>query len=175
MTTFVYTPLTASQLVPIRPQRVLDTRNTAGRSNILNRAGNLDSAGRLIANHTIVIDLSGLVVAAGGAFCNLTAVQPLSGGYLTLWPDGSRPATSSLNFAAGAVIANFAVTGTSATDTVSIYASTTTHVGLDVTAFAVESAAQVNPAVLSATVAVSARRLEQRRRAGSLPSWYRAR
>jgi hypothetical protein len=59
-TGFVYTEVTANQLVAIIPQRVLDTRRASGRVNIVNPGGNLDSAGRLLASHQIQIDLSGL-------------------------------------------------------------------------------------------------------------------
>jgi hypothetical protein len=172
---FVYTEFTANQVVTIVPHRILDTRSSGGRANILNAAGNLDSSGRLVAGHTINIDLSGLEVAAASAFCNLTAVQPVAGGFMTLFPGGTRPATSSINFGAGAIIANFAVTGTSSTDTISIYSAATSHVLLDITAFNVGSPGQINPAILppSASSATS-RQLAARAKAGTLPDWYRS-
>jgi hypothetical protein len=171
---FVYTEYTSSQLVPITPQRILDTRTVAGRSHITNPSGNLDSAGRLRAGKTIVISMGGLVVAAVAAYCNLTAVTPSTAGYLTLWAGGTRPPTSSINYAAGAVIANFAVTGTSATDTVSIFSYATSHVLLDVAAFAVGNAGQVTAAVSAiAGPNQTSQRLAARARAGTLPSWYK--
>lgn len=171
---FVYTEFTANQVVTIVPQRILDTRGSSGRAHILNAAGNLDSSGRLLAGHTINIDLSSLEVAAASAFCNLTAVQPLAGGFMTLFPGGTRPATSSINFTAGAIIANFAVTGTSSTDTVSIYSAATSHVLLDITAFNVGNPAQIASSILppSASSATS-RQLAARAKAGTLPNWYR--
>jgi hypothetical protein len=176
LTGFVYSEFTANQLVTIKPQRILDSRTVAGRAHITNPAGNLDSAGRLLAGHTIVITLSSLEVAAAAAFCNLTAVGPLTGSFMTLWPGGTRPATSSLNFAANAIIANFAVTGTSASDTVSIFSAATTHVLLDITAFAVGNPGQVNPAILaSARLSATSQRLAARAKAGTLPDWYAAR
>jgi hypothetical protein len=172
-TSFVYTEVTANQLVTIIPQRVLDSRFPSTRVHILNPSGNLDSTGRLLGGHQIEIDLSGLEFAAAGAFCNFTAVVPLSAGYMTLWQGGTRPATSSINFAANAVIANFAVTGVSGTDSVFIFANVTTHVILDVTAFAVGSRAQINPSILPATAAASSsQRLAARVKAGTVPRWY---
>jgi hypothetical protein len=169
----VYTEFTANQVVPIVPQRILDTRTSAGRVNILNKSGNLDSAGRLLGGHTINIDLSGLEVAAASAFCNLTVVSPLSGGYMTLFPGGTRPATSSINFTTGAVIANFAVTGTSNIDTVSIFSSATSHVLLDITAFNVGSPGQIRPAIrLPSALSATSRQLAARAKAGTLPEWY---
>ena len=170
---FVYTEFTANQVVTIKPQRILDTRTSAGRVHILNKAGNLDSAGRVLGGHTINIDLSGLEVAAASAFCNLTVVSPLSGGFMTLFPGGTRPATSSINFTKGAVIANFAVTGTSNTDTVSIFSSATSHVLLDITAFNVGSPAQINPVILPTSASgATNRQLAARAKAGTLPDWY---
>lgn len=172
---FVYSEFTANQLVPITPQRVLDTRYSGGRANIVNGAGNLDSAGRLLAGHSVDIDLSNLEFAATAAYCNITIVGPLSGGWLTLWPGGTRPSVSSINFTAKAVIANFAVTGTSATDTVTIFASTTTHVLLDVTAFAVGSPNQINPTVIPGAVTMASQRRATRARTHHVPSWYSSR
>jgi hypothetical protein len=171
---FVYTEFTANQVVTIIPHRILDTRTVNGRLSILNKTGNLDSAGRLLAGHTINIDLGSLEVAAASAFCNLTAVRPLTGGFMTLFPGGTRPSTSSINFSAGAVIANFAATGTSPTaDTVSIFSSATSHVLLDITAFNVGSPAQINPAIVpSAALIATGRQLAQRAKAGTLPDWY---
>ena len=169
---FVYTEWTASQVVSIIPQRVLDTRVPSGRTNILNPTGNLDSAGRLLGGHAIVIDLSGLQFAAAAAFCNLTVVTPLRGGFLTLWAGGTRPATSSVNFAANDVVGNFAVTGVSGADSVSIFANNTTHVVLDITAFSVGNPnQQLNPDILPAAAASPSQRLAARARSGNLPSW----
>jgi hypothetical protein len=171
---FVYTEFTANQVVTIIPQRILDTRTVTGRNSIVNKTGNLDSAGRLLAGHTINIDLRSLEVAAASALGNLTVVRPLTGGYMTLFPGGTRPNTSSINFSAGAVIANFAATGTSGTDTVSIFSSATSHVLLDITAFNVGSPAQINPGILpSAALIATGRRLAQRAKAGTLPHWYK--
>jgi hypothetical protein len=170
----VFTEFTANQVVTITPQRVLDTRSSGGRANILNPAGNLDSTGRLLGGRTIEIDLSGLEFAAASALCNLTAVSPLTAGYMTLFPGGTKPATSSINFAKGAVIANFAVTGTSGTDTVSLFSNTTSHVLLDITGFNVGSPSQINPTVLgAAATSAGKRQLAERSKAGTLPSWYR--
>lgn len=145
-----------------------------GRSKITNAGGgNLDAAGRLVAGHTIVINLIGLVSGATAAYCNLTAVSPLAGGYMTLWPGGTRPATSSINFTKGAIVANFAVTGITNSDTaatVSIFSSATTHVILDVTAFAVGAPGQITSGLVP-TSAQAAARGQQAQAAGTLPRY----
>jgi hypothetical protein len=138
----VYTSLSASQLIPVVPFRAVDTRTVAGRATIVNPAGNLDSAGRLIGGHTIQIDLGDEVFQATAVLANLTVTQAVDSGYLTLWPGGARPGTSTLNYPAGQTVANFTVSGLNS-DTVRLYAQRTTHVVLDVVAFAAGSPADV--------------------------------
>jgi hypothetical protein len=172
LTSFVYTGYTANQMVAINPQRILDSRTQTGRDNVTNPSGNFDSKGRLLAGHTIEVTLAGLEMGAAAAYCNLTVVAPLDTGWMTLWAGDAQPATSSINFITGAVIANFAVTGTSASDTVSIYTTATTHVLLDITAFAIASPGQVNPTILAiAGASMTSKRLAARARAGMLPTW----
>jgi hypothetical protein len=144
----VFTSYNSSRLVPVMPFRAVDTRTTAGRANILNRTGNLDSAGRLIGGHTLEIDLGNQVFQGTAVFANLTVTQAVASGYLTLWPSGTRPGTSSLNHSAGQVLSNFSVSGLSSTDTVRLYATSTAHVLLDVVAFAAGRRSDVNRAVL---------------------------
>ena len=163
----VFTSYNASRLVPVRPFRAVDTRTSAGRANIVNRTGNLDSAGRLLGGHTIEIDLGDEVFQGTGVFANLTATQAMDSGFLTLWPSGTRPGTSTLNYSTGQTVANFAVSGLSFTDTVQLYATRTTHVLLDVVAFAVGSPSDVNPAVLAAAGPSSLSRP-----ARQAPTWY---
>jgi hypothetical protein len=147
----VYTSLSASQLIPVRPFRAVDTRTTAGRANILNRSGNLDSAGRLIGGHTIEIDLGDHVFQGTAVYANLAVIQAVASGYLTVWPSGTRPGTSALNHAAGQVVSNFCVSGLSFADTVRVYAKATTHVLMDVVAFAAGGPEDVNGPLLAAT------------------------
>ena len=119
------TPLVAagspSRLVPLQsPVRVLDTR----------RAG-----GRLAAEETRVVDLGELIPAgATSVVVNLTAVDATGDGYLTAWDAaGDRPATSTLNVAAGRAVATH-TTCTCASGRLRIAASTSTHVIVDVQA-----------------------------------------
>ena len=156
----VYTSLSASQLIPVVPFRAVDTRTAAGRAIIVNPAGNLDSAGRLIGGHSIQIDLTDEVFQGTAVFANLTATQALDSGFLTLWPGGTRPGTSALNYSTGQTVANFAVSGLDS-DTVRLYAQRTTHVLLDVVAFAAGSPVDVfraPQAVAGVTLAGQARK-----------------
>jgi hypothetical protein len=163
----VFTSYNASRLFPVMPFRAVDTRTTAGRAKVLNPAGNFDSAGRLIGGHTIEIDLGDHVFQGTGVFANMTVTQAVSDGYLTLWPSGTRPGTSALNYSANQVVSNFGVSGLSFQDTVRVYAKSTTHVLLDVVAFAAGSPEDVN-GPLSAT-AGAAKLAGPARKA---PAWY---
>lgn len=149
----VYTSLSASQVIAVRPVRVVDTRTSAGRANIVNRSGNLDGAGRLIGGHTIEIDLSGHVFEGAAVFANLAVTEPESSGYLTLWPSGTRPGTASLNHPADQTVSNFCVSGLSGLDSVRLYAQRTAHVVLDVVAFAAGSPDDVNGPLLARSTA----------------------
>ncbi len=149
----VFTETTANQVIGITPQRILDTRNSAGRTNILTGAQHVGSTG-LVGGQWIQLDLSGLVILAESVFINLTAVSPTAAGYLTASNQslaaGVAPTTSSLNFVKGVNLANFAVVPTDPADFLSfwIYARTTTQILADVTAVNVPSSLWVNPGVL---------------------------
>jgi hypothetical protein len=63
---------------------------------------------------------------------NVTVANPVSGGYLTLFPQGaSLPSTSSINFNAGAAIANGVIVGLSSAGHMAIYASAQTDIIFD--------------------------------------------
>jgi hypothetical protein len=67
---------------------------------------------------------------------NVTAVDAAAHGYLTCWPDGvTQPPMSSLNFPAAAAQANAVTVALSAAGMMHIYASQTTDVIFDATAF----------------------------------------
>ena len=88
------------QYRPLTPARILDTRTGTG-----------GVTGPIAGGRTIAIP----VVGQGGVpnsgvaavVLNLTATDPRGAGYLTVYPSGSpRPASSSLNYVAGATVAN---------------------------------------------------------------------
>jgi hypothetical protein len=149
--TWAHTTAWATMTIAIRPQRILDTRSPAGRVNIISGAGNIDSSGRLIGGRTIQVailhaDQPSQVLA------NVTVAKPVAQGYVTVWGDGIRPGTSSVNFfGAGQVLSNYVESPagrTGVTDVISIFASVTTAVIVDVCGFLVADPAQVNEAVL---------------------------
>ena len=138
----VHTEATANVYAPLAaPDRILDTRTVAGRANIVNASGNLDSFGRVLKGHTIFINLDSLAFFAEAVSANITVTGMAGGGFLTVWSGAvARPTTSTINFST-ATLANFLVSGVAAPPTtisttvvnaIAIFASQTTHVILDV-------------------------------------------
>jgi len=153
---FLYSSGNANLLAPITPTRALDTRAVDGRTHIAS-PNVLDGSGRLIAGQTLVLDLSPYTFNSYAIFANLTAVTPAADGYLTLFPTGvTRPNASNVNYTPSLfALSNFAVSGTGAfsvnssiVDAVSIYASQTTHVILDLVALSVPQWANVTPSLI---------------------------
>ena len=164
----MHTDATAISYVPlVAPRRMLDTRTSSGRANVLDPSGKFDSTGRLLARKTIHINLTSMVNFGDGVTSNLTVTKPASAGFLTLWSGAvARPTASSINFVAGQTIANLTVSGlaefsTTATDTIAIFASATTHVILDVAAFAVRDLGQVLVPFASPAASARAQRARQ--------------
>lgn len=148
---FLYSNGNATQTVLLfTPQRVLDTRNAANRTGILN-PNVLDSQFRVIGGQTLNVDIGDFVLFGQGLLANLTVVNPVNGGFVTVFPFGfPRPNIASINHQVGGVLSNFTGTaiGWSADpagpqDVISIFCQRTTHIILDVVAFTVGSVDQI--------------------------------
>jgi hypothetical protein len=154
LSALVFTDQVAIQPVPITPTRVVDTRNAAGRRRLIVPAGSTDSTGRVIGGRSVTLVLSDMVASFGAVYANVVSTGSTAGGFLQIYPADPRPGASTVNFAAGQTIANFSLTGLNFDDTngftVKLFASVTSHIVVDVTAFAVGSSAFVNPAFLPA-------------------------
>jgi hypothetical protein len=184
---FVYNTFNASMIVPVQPTRVFDTRAASGRARIVNPAGNLDSLGRLIGGHRIDIDMVDFSFFSFGIFVNLTVVQPVADGFLSIFPwtpEGTFPGTSNINYSKSLfALSNFALTAAGhfvdgagvLHDRVSIFANTTTHVLMDVSGFVVPSAGNVNQTITAVgtqdATSKSLRSAAQRR--VKAPAWYK--
>lgn len=117
------------------PIRLLETR-AAGLDATVD--GDDVGGGRLQAGSITPLQVAGrgvIPAAASAAVLNLTAIDPASQGYITLFPCPSGsvsstdiPTASNLNFSAGQTVANSALVGLGAAGQVCIYTSATTHV-----------------------------------------------
>jgi uncharacterized protein (DUF1501 family) len=110
-----FRPTPSTQLVPLVPQRLLDTR-----------VGNGAPAGRLNGPGTIDLQVTGRggvpSVGADAVVLNVTAVQPSAGGYVSVWPSGeAQPVISNLNYATGRTVPNLVVCKLSAGGRVSFF------------------------------------------------------
>ena len=85
----------ALHLVPIVPQRLLDTRAGVGAWR-----------GRMASGGTIDVTPANIT---GSVIGTLTVIDPRGDGYVTAWGDGARPGTSNVNVQQNEVIANFVV------------------------------------------------------------------
>ena len=170
----VYTSVSANQLLPITPQRAADTRTASGRTRLVNRVGNVDSSGRALAGHTLELDLSDLVFEGTAVYLNLTVVGPAGSGFLTVWPSGARPNTSSLNYLANQVIANFAVTALSTADTVLLQSTALTHLVVDVVGFVAGDWSHVNPTIHPAAAALAQLAVAPPAARRTAPDWFAA-
>jgi len=104
---------------PRSPVRALDTR---------------DGSGRLEAGGVRAVSLAGLIPPGSVAVAlNLTVVSPDQGGYATVFACGNPlPGTSTVNFEAGQVVANFAASALGQSDGICIFSSAATDLVVDV-------------------------------------------
>jgi hypothetical protein len=63
---------------------------------------------------------------------NVTVAEPDGSGFVTVYPCGTRPLASSLNFVAGQVVPNAVIAPVSATGEICLYSMTPTHLLADV-------------------------------------------
>ena len=111
---------------PITPTRLMDTRRGLG-GLVLGPGERRDLSVRQFG------DKPG--TPAGAVSLNVTATEPTSAGYLTVWPsDVAQPKASTLNFTPGETIPNAVVVGAGRDGLISIYNSSgSTQVIVDVT------------------------------------------
>ena len=63
---------------------------------------------------------------------NATVTEPDGAGYLTVWPDGSQPVVSNLNYATGQTVANGTLVKVGADAKVRFWLTTTAHLVVDI-------------------------------------------
>jgi hypothetical protein len=67
---------------------------------------------------------------------NITAINPLGRGFVTVYPCGERPNASSLNFSsAGVVVGNELVAKVNGDGNICVFASTSTHMTADIVGY----------------------------------------
>ena len=80
-----------------------------------------------------VTDLAGIpALGVGAVSLNVTATQPSGPGYITVYPCGTRPGASNLNFVTGQTVPNAVIAPVSANGEVCFFSNVATHVIADV-------------------------------------------
>jgi YVTN family beta-propeller protein len=115
------------QLVTVTPCRVVDTRNANG------TFGGPPIQGRSSRSFPIPQGSCGIPPSAASYSLNVTVVPHGDLGYLTIWPTGEdQPVVSTMNSLDGRIKANAAILPAGYQGAVSIYATDTTDVVLDI-------------------------------------------
>jgi hypothetical protein len=134
---------------PISPLRICDTRK--GTDVISSIYGQCDNSGEVLAANksmsvggieTALINAAGSTASAStlaapvAVVLNVTAVNPTSSGYLTVYPSSSaQPTTSSVNFTAGTIQASQVVVDVGSGGSFNVYSSSNVNVVVDVEGF----------------------------------------
>ncbi|MEQ1700562.1 MAG: hypothetical protein ABMA25_10640 [Ilumatobacteraceae bacterium] len=108
------------------PNRILDTRNATG----------IPTTTPIPAGQAVTLQVGGVAGIpndAAGAWLNVSIVSPQGYGYAKLYPCDNDPGeVSTVNYAPGGATANLAMVKLSATGTVCLWSSKTTHMLVDV-------------------------------------------
>jgi hypothetical protein len=138
----LYNDRIAVTTVPVTPTRVLDTRNSAGRANIIYREGSINSGtGVVSAGSFLIVSLDHLVNFGEGVRMNVTVTRTGGRGYVLVWGRGIQPTAASVNWwAANMTISNTVMSqlgfwDETHNDVIAIVNSVATAIAIDVQAF----------------------------------------
>lgn len=125
-----------SNIGTLEPARLLDTRSGAAVATI---DGLATGAGVVIAGTKIETQVTGrgsVPAGATSAFVNLATINPFGKGFATLYPCTEQaPNASSLNYEQSTNTSNSTLVKLSATGSVCIFTSASTHLALDVVGY----------------------------------------
>jgi hypothetical protein len=134
-------PPSATHFVPVTPCRIADTRNANG------PFGGPAIAGSTFRDFVIPNSACGIPPNAAGYSLNVAVVPRGTLGFLTLWPSGqSQPLVATLNSIDGRVKSNAAIVPAGLNGAVSVFATDTTDVVLDINGYFVPGS---SPAALA--------------------------
>ncbi len=120
--------------IPLSPARLLDTRSANSTVDGLFAGGGRRGAGSVL--ELVVTGRGGVPVGAAAVVVNVTVVDPLEAGFVTVSPCGSPvPVASSLNFGPGDVVPNELVAKVGANGSICVFTDAETHVLADVVGY----------------------------------------
>lgn len=121
---------TGKRFTPSTPFRLIDTRERARPELQAGTAG-----APVLAGQTVTIQIAGVRGVPAGiqaVSMNLTVTGANRAGYITAWPCGDRPTTSTANYEPGDAVSNGAQLPLSATGALCVYSMQDAHVIIDV-------------------------------------------
>ena len=138
--------VSAGRMMPIVPERVLDTRTTT-----LVPLGWL--AHKPVGQSVIVPAAAGVPTTGVSALVlNVTATEAEGSGFLRAQPTATVPSTSTVNYTFGIDSANTVIVPLGADGTVSIFTSNATHIVVDVAGYVADGTAPISSAGLFVAV-----------------------
>ena len=129
----------AGLYVPVTPSRICDTRPV--QVGVVSNQCNSGSNGPIGPGQTLTVNVfsqGGLPGSGISAVAlNLTAIDPTSPGYLTLYPTGGTlPTVSNVNFVANQIVPNRVIVKLTSSGTISIYNPYgTTNIAIDINGY----------------------------------------
>ncbi len=120
----------ALRFTPTTPFRLIDTRERSRPELQAGTNGNPVAQGQVL-----VIQIAGnrgIAADAKAISANITVANAAGAGFVTAWPCGLRPSTSTVNFVADDAIANGAQIPLSSSGQLCVYASMSVHVIVDI-------------------------------------------
>ena len=120
----------ALRFVPSSPFRLTDTRDRNRPEMNAGTAGNAATANKVIVVQ--VAGTRGISANAKAMSANFTVTGAAAPGFLTAWPCGPQPSTSTVNYAAGEAIANGAQMPLSSSGQICVVVSNDAHVIIDI-------------------------------------------
>jgi hypothetical protein len=134
------------QFVPVTPCRVMDTRGATG------AFGGPSIAGGGTRNVAIPQSSCNIPATAQAYSLNVTVVPPGPLTYLSIWPMGqAQPVVSTLNSLDGRIVANAAIVPAGTGGAISIFASNTTDVIIDINGYFAPASAAGSMSFYAAT------------------------
>jgi hypothetical protein len=121
---------TGSSLNALTPTRLFDTRPEEGQGAVPVAKTKVGGPVELRVKVTGAAGLPANGVAA--VSLNVTATEPEAAGFVTVYPCGTRPGASNLNFTAGQTVPNAVIAPVSANGEVCFFANAGTHLLADV-------------------------------------------
>jgi Zn-dependent metalloprotease len=120
----------AAGFVGLAPVRVFDSRQGEPQGAIVINKRRYGGAAEIRVQITGVAGLPNAGV--GSVSLNVTAVNPATAGFITVYPCGTRPLASSLNFVAGQIVPNAVIAPVSAGGEICFFSSTDTDILADI-------------------------------------------